>query len=377
MLQTRAIKMSTVQGKARLLTRIRRNIRIEISVSATKVSWRPVAQIATSMHERDAQLESAQYFATTSPVPCFPEEGVCVMVSEVDGIDARLERAKENILNLTAEISTFLRRGCDGIVAPDDFDHTEQSVQHLSLPGQPTIPSRLGALAGESIYLMRSALDHLAWHLVKAAGGEPGPRTTFPVFALDPARHAESLATYQGCVEGMSDTAKHRIEKLQPYHRHGGWQQNVLWILDDLSRTDRHTALALRIGTDRDQYLRTFRADETLKGSRFGHAEDTISISGGAAAANDKKDQGTTYVSFAKFGKLTDVAAADGLYLLWHAARGIYASFAVELSSPRDLRIDRPKEAVAPPVAQLAERAEESSSDDLDRPRNVFARISR
>src|SRR5436309_10765980 len=98
MLQTRAIKMSTVQGKARLLTRIRRNIRIEISVSATKVSWRPVAQIATSMHERDAQLESAQYFATTSPVPCFPEEGVCVMVSEVDGIDARLERAKENIL---------------------------------------------------------------------------------------------------------------------------------------------------------------------------------------------------------------------------------------------------------------------------------------
>ena len=260
------------------------------------------------------------------------------MVSEVDGIDARLERAKENILNLTAEISTFLRRGCDGIVAPDDFDHTEQSVQHLSLPGQPTIPSRLGALAGESIYLMRSALDHLAWHLVKAAGGEPGPRTTFPVFALDPARHAESLATYQGCVEGMRDTAKGRIERLQPYHRHGRRQQNVLWILDDLSRTDRHTALPLR-----------------------------ISISAGASAASDKNDQGTTYVSFARFGKLTDVAVADGLWLLWHATRGIYASFAVELTCPRDLRIDRPKEALASPVAQLAEPA------DLDGPRNDVA----
>ena len=131
---------------------------------------------------------------------------------------------------------------------------------------------------------------------------------------------------------------------------------------------------------DEDQawllYRRAREPKRLLLASRFGHAEDTISISGGAAAANDKKDQGTTYVSFAKFGKLTDVAAADGLYLLWHAARGIYASFAVELSSPRDLRIDRPKEAVAPPVAQLAERAEESSSDDLDRPRNVFARIS-
>ena len=291
------------------------------------------------------------------------------MVSEIDGIDARLDRAKENIINLTDEISAFLRKGGDGIVTPADFDHDEPPVQ----PREPRIPSRLGALVGESIYLMRSALDHLAWHLVEAAGGGPGPRTAFPVFALDPARHAESLATYQGCVEGMSDTAKHRIEKLQPYHRHGGWQQNVLWILDDLSRTDRHTALALRIGTYKDQYLRTFRADETLKGSRFAHAEDTISISGGAAAANDKTDQGTTYVSFAKFGKLTDVAAPDGLYLLWHATRGIYASFAVELSSPRDLRRDRPKEAVAPPVAQLAERAEESSSDDLDRPRNEVA----
>jgi hypothetical protein len=256
------------------------------------------------------------------------------MVSEIDGIDARLDRAKENILNLTGEISAVLRRGGDGIVTPADFDRHEASVQ----PGNATIPSRLGALVGESIYLMRSALDHLAWHLVKAAGGEPGPRTAFPVFALDPARHAESLATYQGCVEGMSDTAKDRIERLQPYHRHGRRQQNVLWILDDLSRTDRHTAVALR-----------------------------ISISAGAAGASDEKDQGTTYLSFARFGKLTDVAVADGLWLLWHATRGIYASFAAELSCSRDLRKDPPKEDVATPVAQLAEPA------DLDRPPNDVA----
>src|SRR5437879_3515722 len=98
-----------------------------------------------------------------------PEEGVCVMVSEIDGIDARLECAKENIINLTGEIGAFLG-GCDGIVALEDFAHNERPVQNLSQPGEPTIPSRFGALAGESIYLMRSALDHLAWHLVLAAG---------------------------------------------------------------------------------------------------------------------------------------------------------------------------------------------------------------
>jgi hypothetical protein len=42
----------------------------------------------------------------------------------------------------------------------------------------------------------------------------------------------------------MSDSAKVRIERLQPYHRHGLRKQNVLWILNDLSSTDQHTALA-------------------------------------------------------------------------------------------------------------------------------------
>jgi hypothetical protein len=207
------------------------------------------------------------------------------MVFEIDGIDARLERAKENIINLTAEISAFLRGVCDGIVRSDE----------------PPIPSRLGAWAGESIYLMRSALDHLAWQLVIAAGGEPGQRTAFPVFALDPARHEESLAKYDGCVEGMSDTAKVRIQRLQPYHRHGRRKQNVLWILDDLSSTDQHTGLALRFNTCRQQQIPTSSA---------------------------------SYLSFARFGKLTDVAVVDGLWLLWHATNGICASFAVELTGP-------------------------------------------
>ena len=242
------------------------------------------------------------------------------MVSRIDGIDARLERAKENIINLTAESSAFLRAVWNGVVVPDN--------------GEPAIPSRLGALAGESIYLMRSALDHLAWHLVIAAGGEPGPRTAFPVFALDPARHEGLPAKYHGCVEGMSDTAKVRIERLQPYHRHPRRKQNVLWILDDLSSTDQHTALALSINTYRQKQIRTFGADKTLKVSQFADDEGTISISGrGAATDGMKKDgEGTAYLSFARFGKLTDVAVSDGLWLLWHTTHRIYASFAEELT---------------------------------------------
>jgi hypothetical protein len=75
----------------------------------------------------------------------------------IDDVDARLERAKENIANLASEIKELLQDGCD----------------------ERAIPARFTALAGESIYLMRSALDHLAWHLVVAAGSEPGRARPF------------------------------------------------------------------------------------------------------------------------------------------------------------------------------------------------------
>jgi hypothetical protein len=258
------------------------------------------------------------------------------MASEIDGVDARLDRAKENIVTLGSEISAFLQDACDSIAAQEDSNHHEHAVQNIVQLSGPAIPSRLSALAGENIYLMRSALDHLAWHLVIAAGGEPGPRTAFPVFAQDPARNEESLATYQGCVEGMSDAAKARIEKLQPYHRHGRRKQNVLWILNDLSSTDQHTALALRINTYRKQQLRAFSTDETLKVRQFADGDDARSIGAGAATTHgmDKDGEGTAYLSFARFGKLTDVAVTDGLWLLWHATHGIYASFAEELTAP-------------------------------------------
>jgi hypothetical protein len=258
------------------------------------------------------------------------------MVFEIDGVDARLERAKENIINLSGEITAFLRDACDRVAAPEDFNHHEHAVQNVAHLRGPAIPPRLSALAGESIYLLRSALDHLAWHLVIAAGGEPGPRTAFPVFAQDPARNEESLATYHGCVEGMSDAAKVRIEKLQPYHRHGRRKQNVLWILNDLSSTDQHTALALRINTYRKQQIGAFSTDETLKVSQVADDENARSIGAGAATTYgmDRDGEGTAYLSFARFGKLTDVAVADGLWLLWHATHGIYASFTEELTVP-------------------------------------------
>jgi len=94
-------------------------------------------------------------------------------------------------------------------------------------------------------------------------------------------------------------------------------------------------ALALRINTHRQQHIRTIGANETLKANQFPDVDGTISIPAGAAATQGMKDgAGTAYLSFVRFGKLTDVAVTDGLWLLWHATNGIYASFTEELAGP-------------------------------------------
>ena len=50
--------------------------------------------------------------------------------------------------------------------------------------------------------------------------------------------------------------------------------------------------------------------------------------------------EGAAYLSFVRFA-LTDVGVVDGLWLLWHATHGIYASFAEELTDALSRSEDR------------------------------------
>jgi hypothetical protein len=251
------------------------------------------------------------------------------MAFETDGINARLERAKESIIMLTAETEAILGCGGDGRMASNHLDR-EQSVQGVGQPDARVLPPRLGVLAGESIYLVRSALNHLACQLVIAAGGKPGHHTAFPIFGADPAFSESSLARYNRCVEGMSDATKDRIKRMQPYHRYGRLNENVLWILDDMSCTDQNEALALGISTHRRQHFLTFTPDNPRRSaSKNGRVSNTAE----AAATNgmEEEDDGSAaYVSFARFGTLTDAPVTGCLWLLWNTARGICTSFAEE-----------------------------------------------
>lgn len=98
-------------------------------------------------------------------------------------------------------------------------------------------PIELGGMAGRILYGIRSSLDNLAWQLVLVGGGTPGKHTEFPVF--------EDETKFNGraprMMDGMSDTAKAAIERLQPFNE---WPEHpehaTLWKIHDLNNIDKH-----------------------------------------------------------------------------------------------------------------------------------------
>lgn len=88
----------------------------------------------------------------------------------------------------------------------------------------------LGLLVGEVVHQLRSALDHLAYALVLAAGNTPTRSTAFPVRTARP-------ATRLRVDGGVTAAALTAIEDFQPYLRrdpeaHPLQVLNTLWNID-------------------------------------------------------------------------------------------------------------------------------------------------
>jgi hypothetical protein len=107
-------------------------------------------------------------------------------------------------------------------------------------------PLDVAILAGEIIYQLRSAIDHLAFELV---GLNPGgivlppkweERALFPLWITPPKN--TSYNCFNSQLPGISKTAFAFIESLQPYHT-GPGHHNVMAIIAKLSNIDKHRHL--------------------------------------------------------------------------------------------------------------------------------------
>jgi hypothetical protein len=163
------------------------------------------------------------------------------MSPPLDGCWAKIERANENIKNLTTEIAAFVHP--NNYIIIRNVDHQTKTCT-FSAFGQ-SIPLRFSVLAGEIIHHLRSSLDHLIWALAVARHQTPNFKVQFPICLT-----AEKFksAVKGGIIKGISGSAQTIIERVQPY-QNTNWRNiasdNPLAILHDFNNTDKHKLLAV------------------------------------------------------------------------------------------------------------------------------------
>jgi len=103
-------------------------------------------------------------------------------------------------------------------------------------------------LAGEILYQLRSALDHLIHQLVMVSGNaeklKDSRRHQFPIFDA-PDRYSRAAARM---IDGVSDEIAMKIERQQPYrHRPDDPKNDALWMLQDVNNTDKHRLVPVAV----------------------------------------------------------------------------------------------------------------------------------
>jgi hypothetical protein len=165
------------------------------------------------------------------------------MAADFAGIEEKLKRADENILNLQAEVSLFFQK-CKYPVMPkiNNKEHGK-AVQYFK---KLTIPLRFSVLSGEIIHHLRSCLDHIVWEFSEEAY-RTGPNfryIEFPILDTRPPVKDE-FTRYGRKIKGVTNAAALKlIRELQPYKRTYP-AADPLFIINAMDITDKHRELVI------------------------------------------------------------------------------------------------------------------------------------
>ena len=176
------------------------------------------------------------------------------------GIRLKIERAQEHVNTLEREIAAY-REGRHYEFAGDFDSKPKHCLVRFHLLEHPE--ERWGVILGDVAHNYRSALDHIAWQLVKRYGGRGGRQTKFPIYAKEsdyidwraPRRACDPRGKWSDPFEGVDEEIVALIESFQPYRREG--ENDPLAILSAISNRDKHrlllpTVVAVDFGEPRD-----------------------------------------------------------------------------------------------------------------------------
>jgi hypothetical protein len=156
----------------------------------------------------------------------------------------KVDRAYKHLIDLQYEDWRFRSRPYPYEVFSEDNAETSERTYYIRMRRE--IPPEFSALVGDIAQNLRSALDHLAWHLVKSSSVVPKTKDTniyFPIF--ETAR--EYRAGKMRKIQGMTDAAIHAIDAVEPYYRPditpGIGNGAALFALHAINLQDKHRLL--------------------------------------------------------------------------------------------------------------------------------------
>ena len=165
------------------------------------------------------------------------------------GINAKIDRASSQIQMLSADIDQFCAEIRGAIIQEIDSGAGEQ--KWVFRGATPAPPIEWSIRAGEILYNLRSALDHLVWQLVLANGLVPSRANQFPIWDEEAAWESDVTARF---LRGVAEKDKGMIRYLQPFNpflqlpvngQYRPCNAQVFGTLRDLCNVDKHRHLNL------------------------------------------------------------------------------------------------------------------------------------
>jgi hypothetical protein len=183
------------------------------------------------------------------------------MAHPLDGCRHKAKRAAEHVKQFNSYIMGGRIKFHDRAVRVQHqvrFEHGSIKNELLcTVRGvPPDIHHDFAIVAGEAVYQLRSALDHVVWQLVRASPNlnKPKFRPAFPIVSngrMTKAGWQSAADVYESKTSALkqviSPAAATIIHGLQPFHRSADYEQDPLWLLDELNNIDKHRLLLMTV----------------------------------------------------------------------------------------------------------------------------------
>lgn len=160
---------------------------------------------------------------------------------EFRGCFAKVERARELMQSLQAEVNAFMEAAPYSLRL---YFYAETGEQVVCIETVRECPLRWAVIFGEIGHNLRSALDHLVYELARVRNSNPsGAKTSFPIYSIHDTYwtpRKKRASPREEATVGVPDHARAIIDRAQPYHRGNAASAHPLATLAWLTNVDKH-----------------------------------------------------------------------------------------------------------------------------------------